>query len=204
MKSLFRKRSLEQRASEKRRVEQTLPRSPHAPEASAPEAAEPSPSQMTARSKADALKALVLTIPEDDPGLARMLVELGELQREAKQHDEAHASLEQALLAAREARDQSMVLIGLNSLGLLLRELGQERDFDTLRWHESVCRFYAPAQAGAAQPAAAVRSRSGAAAAQEDAAASADMRQTKAATMLGEAKLLHYTLTGARTFFPVQ
>ena len=125
MKSLFQKRSLEQRASEKRRVVQTLPRSPHPPEAPAPEAAEPSPRQMTARSKADALKALVLTIPEDDPGLARMLVELGELQREAKQHDEAQASLEQALLAAREARDQSMVLIGLNSLGLLLRELGQ-------------------------------------------------------------------------------
>ena len=116
----------------------------------------------------------------------------------------------EALAAAKErlgARGRDAATAGFTDDGFalgvayLLRVLGQEREFDTLRWHESVCRFYAPAQAGSPQPAPTARSRGGAAAAQEDAAASADMRQTKAATMLGEAKLLHYTLTGARTFF---
>jgi WASH complex subunit 7 len=116
----------------------------------------------------------------------------------------------EALAAAKErlgTRGRDAATAGFTDDGFalgvayLLRVLGQERDFDTLRWHDSVCRFYAPGQAAAAQPATAARRSGSGATAQEDAAASADMRQTKAATMLGEAKLLHYTLTGARTFF---
>jgi WASH complex subunit 7 len=120
----------------------------------------------------------------------------------------------EALLAAKERlakRGREAAAAGFTddgfALGIayLLRVLGQDKAFDTLRWHESAARHYAAAHAAKedkAAGAAGARPRgAAAAAAQEDAAAAADMRQTKAAAMLTEANLLHFTLSGARTFF---
>jgi hypothetical protein len=61
----------------------------------------------------------------------------------------------------------------------LLRLLGQERQWDTLRWGDAAERFYG-AQAGGG---------------------AADLRNTRAAALLAEARLLHHTMAYARTFF---
>jgi len=109
-----------------------------------------------------------------------------------------------ALLAAKDRltkRGRDALSAGFTDDGFalgvayLLRLLGQDADFDKLRWHHAAIAHYTH-QAAQAGPRGAAP-----AAAQEDAAAAADLRQLKNAALLTEVKLLHFTLSGARTFF---
>jgi len=115
----------------------------------------------------------------------------------------------EALLAAkerlgkrgREAASAGFVDDGF-ALGAayLLRVLGQDAAFDSLRWHEAAERHYERLAAEAAAAAAAAKSRAASGAA-DDAAVAADVRAVKAKALLGEARLLHWTIHGARTLF---
>ena len=118
----------------------------------------------------------------------------------------------EALLAAKERlgkRGREAATAGFADDGFamgvayLLRVLGQDAAFDSLRWHEAAERHYQQRaeEASAAAAAAAARSRGAPAGAHDDAAVAADMRVVKAAALLNEARLLHWTLHGARTFF---
>ena len=116
-----------------------------------------------------------------------------------------------ALLAAKEklnARGRDATHAGFTDDGFalgcayLLRVLDQDAAFDSLRWHAAAVRHYTQMQKEAAQPSERPTRASSAAALaeQEDAQAAADLRQLRATALLTEAKLLHYTLQGARTF----
>ena len=117
-----------------------------------------------------------------------------------------------ALLSAKEklnARGRDATQAGFTDDGFalgcayLLRVLDQDAAFDSLRWHTAATKHYTQMQKEAAQPPPrpARASSAAAAAEQEDAQAAADLRQLRATALLTEAKLLHYTLQGARTFF---
>jgi len=93
-------------------------------EAAAPEMSVP-PADRTLAMAIGEKQVEISQLPGGSPGTAALLLELGELQREAKQIDEARVCFEQALTASREAHEQPSTLIALNSLGLLLREAGR-------------------------------------------------------------------------------
>jgi WASH complex subunit 7 len=113
----------------------------------------------------------------------------------------------EALLAAKERlgkRGREAATAGFADDGFamgtayLLRVLGQDDAFDSLRWHEAAERHYERLAAEAAAAAVGAKSRVGSGAA-DDAAVAADMRAVKAKALLSEARLLHWTIHGART-----